>query len=96
MHVPVIDLNEMSKTLYEAIGPRDAHLLFAGKDTTHHSDYGSYELAKCIVQAIRDQGLPLAKYLADMPPFDPAHPDPPEKFDVPGEPPAAAQKPCGN
>ena len=27
---------------------------FAGKDTTHHHNYGSYELAKCIVQGIKD------------------------------------------
>jgi lysophospholipase L1-like esterase len=84
--VALIDLNAMSKTLYEALGPENAHLAFAGKDTTHHSDYGSYELARCIVEAIRRQRLPLARYLADTPPFDPAHPDPAGQFEVPGEP----------
>ncbi len=93
--VTLIDLNAMSKLLYEALGLADAHLLFAGKDTTHHSDYGSYELAKCIVEGIRHSQLPLVKYLLDTPPFDPAHPDPFAKFDLPPDPPATAQRPYG-
>ena len=94
-NVALIDLNAMSKPLYEALGPRDAHLLFAGKDTTHHSDYGSYELAKCVVEGIKAAGLPLAESLVDMPPFDPAHPDPYDKFDVPAEPLRNLRKPYG-
>jgi lysophospholipase L1-like esterase len=96
-HVPVIDLNAMSKPLYEALGRDDAHLLFAGKDTTHHSDFGSYQLAKCIVEAMREQNLPLAKYVVDgLPRYDPAHPDTYSGFAVPAEPSAAGQKPYGN
>jgi len=85
-NVALIDLNAMSKPFYEALAPVDAHKAFAGNDTTHHSDYGSYELAKCIVQGIKDAKLPLVEYLVDLPPFDPAHPDPVDKFDVPAEP----------
>jgi lysophospholipase L1-like esterase len=96
-HLPLIDLNAMSVPFYESLGPADAHKAFAGKDTTHHDDYGSYELAKCIVQGIKDAGLPLANYLIPMPPFDPAHPDPVDRFDIPVEPmPGAVQKPYGN
>ena len=95
-NVPVIDLNAMSKPFYEALGPADAHKAFAGNDTTHHSNYGSYELARCIVEGIRAAKLPLAKYLDDTPRFDPAHPDPPDKFDVPAEPLVSVQKPYGN
>ncbi len=95
--VPVVDLNAMSAPLYEALGPTDAHLLFAGKDTTHHSDYGSYQLAKCIVESIRQQALPLAKFVVDgLPRYDPAHPDKMADFPVPAEPPANAAKPYGN
>ena len=95
--VAVIDLNEMSKPLYEALGREDAHLLFAGKDTTHHSDYGSYQLAKCVVEAIRRQGLPLAKYVVEgLPRYDPAHPDPFASFAVPPETAPTGQKPYGN
>jgi lysophospholipase L1-like esterase len=93
--VALIDLNAMSKPFYEALGPEDAHLAFAGSDKTHHSNYGSYELAKCIVEGIRQARLPIVKYLVDMPPFDPAHPDPVAKFDVPAEPSGRTQRPLG-
>ncbi|MCU1233406.1 MAG: lipolytic enzyme family [Candidatus Solibacter sp.] len=95
--VDVIDLNAMSKLFYEAIGPKVAPQAFADGDTTHHSNYGSYELARCIVQAIRDKKLALAKYLVtDVGPFDPAHPDPLAKFEIPAEPRGTVQKPYGN
>ena len=94
--VAVIDLNAMSKLFYEALGPRDAVKAFADGDATHHNNYGSYELAKCIVQGIRDGKLGLAKYVAeDVDAFDPAHPDPLDKFAIPAEPRGAAQKPYG-
>ena len=93
--VALIDLNLMSKPFYEALGPEDAHLAFAGKDHTHHDNYGSYELAKCIAEGIRQNKLPIAKYLFEMPAFDPAHPDPVAKFDIPAEPAAAVQRPYG-
>lgn len=91
--VPVIDLNAMSKPFYEALGPVNAHLAFATGDTTHHDDYGSYELAKAMVTAIQRENLPMAKYLIDATAFDPAHPDAVDAFAIPAEPlapPAAA------
>ncbi len=95
--VAVIDLNAMSKLFYEALGRKDAVKAFADGDTTHHSNYGSYELARCIVHAIRDGKLGLSKYLADdVGAFDPAHPDPLAKFEIPAEPRGTAQKPYGN
>ena len=95
--VAVIDLNAMSKLFYEALGPKDAVKAFADGDTTHHNNYGSYQLAKCIVQGIRDAELGLAKYLAeDVAVFDPAHPDPLATFAIPAEPRSTAQKPYGN
>jgi lysophospholipase L1-like esterase len=96
-HVALIDLNAMSKPFYEALGPVESHKAFAGKDTTHHSYYGSYELAKCIVQGIKDEKLPLASHItADFKGFDPAHPDPVAGFDVPAEPLRAMERPYGN
>ncbi len=85
-NVPVIDLNAMSKPFYEALGPANAPKAFADGDTTHHNNYGSYELAKGIVTAIKRANLPIAKYLFDIPAFDLAHPDPLDTFDVPAEP----------
>jgi len=62
-HVPLIDLNLMSKALYETWGPEASKRAFAPNDNTHHNNYGSYELAKCIVAGIRANKLDIAKYL---------------------------------
>ena len=91
----MVDLNAMSKPFYEALGPVEAHLAFAGKDTTHHDNYGSYELAKCVAQGLKDVKSPLANYLIDLPPFDPARPDPVGSFAIPAEPPVKAETPYG-
>ncbi len=81
--VAVIDLNAMSRKLYEALGPEAAAKAFAdeGRDKTHFNDYGGYALARCVVEGIRaaDPALTggLAQHLAaDAGHFDPAHPDP--------------------
>jgi lysophospholipase L1-like esterase len=94
-HIGLIDLNAMSKPFYEALGPVDAHLAFAGKDTTHHDNYGSYELAKCVAQGLKDAKSPLADYLIDLPRFDPAGPDPFASFAIPAEPAVQAETPYG-
>jgi lysophospholipase L1-like esterase len=83
LNVPLIDLGKMSAAFYEALGPERAPLAFSndGRDITHHNNYGAYELAKCVVQGIRDARLPLAQFIAtDFTGFDPAHPDAPESF----------------
>ncbi len=95
-NVALVDLNAMSKPFYEALGPVEAHKAFAGNDTTHHSNYGSYELAKCVVEGIREAKSPLAKYLIDMPRFDPAHPDALASFDIPAEPMGKLETPYGH
>jgi len=56
-------------------------------DSTHHSDFGSYELAKCIVQACIDAKLPFAQYVVDdWKTFDPKHPDSIDTFKLPMDP----------
>jgi lysophospholipase L1-like esterase len=95
-HVALIDLHAMSKPFYEALGAVEAHKAFAGSDTTHHDNYGSYELAKCVVEGIRQAKLPLAKHLIDMPSFDPAHPDPLATFEIPAEPAGNVETPYGH
>jgi lysophospholipase L1-like esterase len=85
--VALIDLHAMSKTLYESLGPEKSGALFKAGDGTHHNNYGAYELAKCVVEGIRQNKLDLVKFLAaDGKPFDPAHPDPIEAFAVPASP----------
>ncbi|MGH7981064.1 MAG: rhamnogalacturonan acetylesterase, partial [Limisphaerales bacterium] len=56
----LIDLNAMSVEFYKALGP---NLDKAFVDGTHHNNYGSYELAKCVVQGIEQTRLPLVKYI---------------------------------
>ncbi|MEO5960551.1 MAG: rhamnogalacturonan acetylesterase [Opitutaceae bacterium] len=99
--VAFIDLNAMSKPLYEALGVEQSALAFAAPggrvDNTHHNNYGSYQLAKCIVQSIRDQKLPIAKFIVDdFKAYDPAHPDHPETFAVPASGDFTNQRPLGD
>ena len=69
----------------------------AFQDGTHHNNYGSYELAKCIVEGIRQNKLDLAKFLVDdVPAFDPSHPDAVIEFHMPPSPNPTTSKPEGN
>ncbi len=96
-NVPLIDLHAMSRTLYEALGPEGSKKLFNHPDGTHHCNYGSYELAKCVVEGIKADELGLARFLVtDLPAFDPAHPDPAAEFKVPPSPQNTGRKPDGN
>lgn len=97
-NVPLIDLQEMGAAFYEALGPDASHRAFATpRENTHHSDYGSYEIAKCVVQAIRQDRLPIAKFIVDdFKDFDPAHPDPFDSFHVPPSPLTNLPTPAGS
>ncbi|OQP66463.1 rhamnogalacturonan acetylesterase [Niastella vici] len=108
--VALIDLNAMSKTLYEAWGPETSLKAFvhypantfpgqttALADNTHFSPYGAYELARCIVKGIVAANLPVAKYLIKSTiEFDPAHPDAVGNFFWPQSAFVNAVKPDGN
>ena len=97
-NVPLIDLNASSAIFYDALGPSVAPRAFAPKDPTHHDDYGSYEIAKCVVDGIIADHLELAnKIVDDFTTFDPAHPDPIDAFDLPADPkPPHVAKPEGS
>ena len=84
--VPVIDLNGMTKTLFETLGFEDSKRalvhypaeLYGRKleDNTHFNPYGAYEVAKCVVMGMKQLQLPIVKYLrSDWQDFDPAQPD---------------------
>ena len=95
--VPLIDLNAMSKPLYEAWGVEPSRKAFAPNDNTHHNNYGSYEIAKCIVEGIWAKKLGIVKYLMnDTPRFDPSRPDPIDGFKVPASPLVDVTKPPGS
>lgn len=92
--VALIDLHAMSKVFYRALG---ANLDKAFQDGTHHNNYGSYELARCIVEGIQVNAPALAKFLADdAGKFDPAKPDAPELFKMAISAAVDAKKPDGN
>ena len=103
-HCPLIDLHSMSAAFYEALGPN--HAIHAFKhdaipdpkfDRTHHSPYGAYELAKCVVQGIRANVPELAQHIApEIPEFSPSTPSPAEKFNLPTSPRHTKDKPLGN
>lgn len=100
----LIDLNKMSASLYEALGEKGSDQLFEhatpeGKhDGTHHSPMGAYELARCIVQGIKDGAPELAKHVKDdVKAFDPSKPDFTEEsqFKVPSSPNRTSEAPLG-
>lgn len=92
--VALIDLHADSKVFYKALG---ANLDMAFQDGTHHNNYGSYELARIVVEGTRRNVPALAKFLADdVPAFDPHQPDPVAKFHMPASPGVSELKPDGN
>lgn len=98
-NVALIDLDAMSIKFYEALGPNKAPLAFNdnGKDATHHNNYGAYQLAESVVQAIRDSDLPLENYLRDSSTrYDPATPLVPENFHLNPSPQMSDLRPDGN
>ena len=89
----LIDLNKMSRIFYKALGD-DVGKAF--QDGTHHNNYGSYELAQCVVLGIQQDKLPLAKSIVDGFNFDPAKPDALATFSMPISPMISTVKPLGN
>jgi len=108
--VPLIDLNAMSKTLYEAWGPVESKKAFVhfpansfpGQDTklednTHFSTYGAYQLARCVASALAASDTPLAGIIHPaFRYFDPAKPPAFDSFYLPPGRLAAAIRPDGN
>lgn len=98
-NIALIDLDSMSVAFYEALGVNKAPLAFNdnGKDATHHNNYGAYELARCVVQGIRNAKLPLANSLKnDIGNFDPSHPDDVDSFAITPSPARSQVRPDGN
>ncbi len=109
-HVPLVDLNAMSKVLYEAWGQEGSKKAFvhypagtfpgqtmALADNTHFNAYGAYELAKCVIEGCIQQKLDLIRFLRpSYKSFNPAHPDSFKTFSVPQSPFISLVKPLGN
>jgi lysophospholipase L1-like esterase len=108
--VPVIDLNQMTREFFEALGYEDSKRslvhypanTFSGQekelaDNTHFNPYGAYEVAKMVVMGMKKLNLPLLKYLRnDFKDFDPSHPDDWKTFKWSPSKAADLKKPDGN
>lgn len=107
--LPLIDLNMASKQVYQALGVERSKLAllhypanaFPGqteplRDDTHFSAYGAYEMARCVVEGVRNGVPELAAFLAPtVKPFDPTHPDDPVQVAIPASSLAKGDKPEG-
>lgn len=110
LDVPVIDLNEMTRTLYEALGEEQSVKAFVHypantypgqtmplADNTHFNPYGAYQIAKCVIEGMKKLNLPILKYLrTDYQSFNPGHPDAFNTFHWNNSPFTEIEKPDGN
>ncbi len=109
-NIPLIDLHQMTRTLYEAMGVEPSKKAFvhypAGSypnqtrpmaDNTHFNPYGAYQIAKCIIEGMKKIDLPILEHLREgYTPYDPAHPDKVEDFKWNDSPFTEMAKPDGN
>ena len=106
----LIDLNAMSKTLYEAWGVEESKKAFVHyplgsfpgqnrvlADNTHFNTYGGSQICKSVLRGLIDNNSPLVKYFVkDFKTFDPSNPDKIEEFYVPATPFSSTENPDGN
>ncbi|GAE83778.1 rhamnogalacturonan acetylesterase [Bacteroides reticulotermitis] len=108
-NVPLIDLNNLTRTLYEALGPETSKRAFvhypAGsypgqtkvfEDNTHFNPYGAYQIAKCVIEGMKQAVPQLTEHLQFDPQYNPAQPDDVNAFHWNDSPFAEAEKPDGN
>lgn len=108
-NVPLIDLNTITCTLYEALGPESSKCAFvhypagtypgqtkAFADDTHFNTYGAYQIAKCVIEGIKASVPQLAKHLKEAPAYNPAKPDDVSTFHWNESPFTEIEKPDGN
>ncbi|HWV73409.1 MAG TPA: rhamnogalacturonan acetylesterase [Pseudosphingobacterium sp.] len=110
LDVPLIDLNKMTKILYEALGPDESKKAFvhypantypgqqeALEDNTHFNTYGAYQIAQCMLLGIREALPTLVTYVKDdILIYNPTKPDAVANWHWPESPRADITKPDGN
>lgn len=64
--VPLVDLNDASRRIYEALGPDRAATLFndGGADRTHHDNAGAWLLARAVAAQLAEKAPDLAAHIA--------------------------------
>jgi lysophospholipase L1-like esterase len=97
LNVSYIDLNGMTKVLYETLGTEDSKKLFviypassfpwepnALNDNTHFNSYGAYQLTRCIINGIMENKIAISKFLIKgLSSYSPDNPDRFENFSLP-------------
>lgn len=110
MQVPLIDVTKMTTYMYESWGVEPSRKAFvqypaltfprqikALEDNTHFNSFGANEIAKSVVQGIKDLNLELAKYLKpNIPDYNPKKPDNISDWTVPMSSRFEIKKPDGN
>lgn len=110
LNVPLIDITKMTTHMYEAWGNEPSRKAFvqypantfpnqteALEDNTHFNTFGANEIAKCIVQAIKDLNLELANYLIpNLPEYNPKKPNNFTNWTLPMSTRFEIKKPDGN
>ncbi len=110
-NLPLIDLQDMTATLYEALGEEGSKKLLVHypantyknqpeelKDNTHFSAYGAYEVARCVLQGLKRAAPQVASKARPeySGDYDPAHPGRFEDFKWSLSPFEFPEKPDGN
>ena len=109
-NVALIDLNQLTATLFNAMGEKASIHAFvhypantyqdqptALADNTHFNAFGAYEVARCVIEGIKAAKLPLANFLIDpKQKFDPNKPDEFAKWNWPESLRTSMVKPDGN
>lgn len=110
MKVPLIDVTNMTTSMYESWGDELSKKAFvfypantfpnqekALADNTHFGSFGANEVAKCVVQGIRDLNLDIAQNIkTTVPKYDPKKPSQPGEWTVPASFRIETTKPDGN
>lgn len=90
----IIDLHKKTTVLYEALGVEGSKKAFVHypansfpgqdkplADNTHFNPYGANQIAKCVIEGMREQKIPLIKSVKkDYKKYNPKNPDPADKF----------------
>lgn len=108
--VPVIELHDMTRTLFETLGYEDSKRTLVHypantfpnqekplADNTHFNPFGAYEIAKMVVMGMKQHQLPILKGLrTEWKDFDAANPDDYNSFHWYPAPMHDTTKPDGN
>ncbi|WP_370476347.1 rhamnogalacturonan acetylesterase [Tamlana flava] len=110
LQVPLIDLTNMTRSMYESWGAESSRNAFVHypentfpgqdkklEDDTHFNSFGANEIAKCVVEGIKDLDLELVKFLKpNIPAFNPKKPDNFNDWALPMSTRFEIEKPDGN